>query len=243
MSDASGNCSWNTIDLGDIQDVSTTPKKACVAATTANIANVLTGAPNSIDGITPLQYERILVKNQTTASQNGIYVVNTVGTGTNGVWARSTDADSAAECAAMIVPVQKGTTNGGKWFSTNFKSSDTLDTTAMNFTLLNGDSVTTTVLANNTPTVVDTSLTANVKSVKYVIECMYSSQYQISELLLVTDGTDANTFLVEYGINYTGAAALASFTCGVTGGTTLNLTATAANAGGVTLKVIKTTFG
>lgn len=53
-------------------------------ATTANHA--LTGL-TAIDGVTPVANDRILVKDQSTASANGIYVAAA------GVWSRSVDAD------------------------------------------------------------------------------------------------------------------------------------------------------
>lgn len=48
-------------------------KRPCRFATTANIANLATGAPNTADGVTPVVGNRVLVWNQSTASQNGIY--------------------------------------------------------------------------------------------------------------------------------------------------------------------------
>ena len=51
----------------------------------------LTGA-ETLDGIAVVTGDRVLVKDQTTATQNGIYVVNS-----SGAWTRATDADTAAE--------------------------------------------------------------------------------------------------------------------------------------------------
>jgi hypothetical protein len=66
-------------------------KIPCRLSTTANISNVLTGAPNLVDGVSLSIGDRMLVKNQNTASQNGIYTVVTVGSGNNGIWSRSDD--------------------------------------------------------------------------------------------------------------------------------------------------------
>ena len=59
-----------------------------------------TNAPEVVDGIAVNQFDRILVKNQTNADENGIWVVSVVGTGSNGVWDRATDFDADAEVTA-----------------------------------------------------------------------------------------------------------------------------------------------
>jgi hypothetical protein len=52
---------------------------------------------------------RVLVTGQNTASENGIYVVQTVGTGSNGTWIRSSDANVTGEIeAGMIIMVTEG---------------------------------------------------------------------------------------------------------------------------------------
>jgi hypothetical protein len=108
-------------------------------ATTANIANVLTGAPNTLDGVAFSTLTaggvgaRILVKNQSTPAQNGIYTVTTVGTGANGVWARATDADTAAELqGGSLVPVDLGGQADTVWMLT--ADVVTVGTTALSFT-------------------------------------------------------------------------------------------------------------
>ena len=58
-----------------------------------------TGAPASVDGITLAEGDRVLVKNQATASQNGIYkVVDSL----NGIWDRATDFDAALRCTSIL---------------------------------------------------------------------------------------------------------------------------------------------
>jgi hypothetical protein len=64
----------------------------------ATLTNAGTQAAFATDGTTPSLNDRILVKNQTTTSQNGIYTLTTVGSGsTNWVLTRATDFDQAAE--------------------------------------------------------------------------------------------------------------------------------------------------
>lgn len=72
----------------------------------------ITAAPNTLDGVTLTANARILLKDQSTAAQNGIWVVSTVGTGANGVWDRATDFDADAEVTAgAFAFVEQGTTN------------------------------------------------------------------------------------------------------------------------------------
>jgi hypothetical protein len=66
----------------------------------ATLTNAGTQAAFTTDGTSPSLNARILVKDQTTTSQNGIYTLTTVGSGsTNWVLTRATDFDTAAEMA------------------------------------------------------------------------------------------------------------------------------------------------
>lgn len=72
----------------------------------------ITAAPNSIDGVSLAAGNRVLLKDQSTGAQNGIWVVTTVGTGSNGVWDRATDWDSDAEVTSgAFMFVEEGTAN------------------------------------------------------------------------------------------------------------------------------------
>lgn len=97
-------------------------KKSVKVATTANIT--LSGV-QTIDGISVVAGDRVLVKDQTTASQNGIYIVNA------STWTRSVAADGSSEIDSAVVGVDQGTTNGGRFFKNTFKTTDTVGTTAM----------------------------------------------------------------------------------------------------------------
>lgn len=111
---------WQTLTLENLPDAWV--KRSVKAATTANIT--LSGA-QTIDGIALVAGDRVLVKDQTTQKDNGIYVVSA------GAWARAADANTAAYLAAAEVGVDAGTTNGGLTFTTNFKSDNTLGSTAV----------------------------------------------------------------------------------------------------------------
>ncbi len=77
-----------------------------------SVANVTLagGAPSQVDGVNLSIDDRILVNGQTTASQNGIYQVDILGTGSNGTWIRSLDTNATGELeAGTIVMVTEGT--------------------------------------------------------------------------------------------------------------------------------------
>src|SRR6185503_15893874 len=79
-------------------------KGPCKAATTANIT--LSGE-QTIDGVSCVTDDRVLVKNQTSAVDNGIYVVST------GVWRRAKDFSSNRDVKqGTAVFVTGGSTNG-----------------------------------------------------------------------------------------------------------------------------------
>lgn len=127
---SAGNPTFRTLVEADIPALtmaklpSSAYKQSVRVATTANIT--LSGT-QTIDGVAVVAGNRVLVKNQTTASQNGIYVVAA------GAWTRALDADAADEIGAAVVNVDEGTANGGELWTTTFKTTDVLGTTAMNW--------------------------------------------------------------------------------------------------------------
>lgn len=95
--------------------VDTDYKASCRVVTTTNI-NLTGGAPNTYDGVSLAVNDRILVAGQSTGSQNGIYIVQTVGTGSNGTWIRSFDANSSERVTAgMTTAIEEGTNVGKTW--------------------------------------------------------------------------------------------------------------------------------
>ena len=104
--------------------------------TTADVGNLVLAnvQPNSIDGITVLTNYRILVKDQDSGAQNGIYLVRDAGTGSNGWWERSLDAaQSSFVTAGMSVNVVSGTINGGKEFKLTTPDPIILGNTTLTF--------------------------------------------------------------------------------------------------------------
>lgn len=83
-------------------------KQAVRVVTVSNVA-LTGGAPLVVDGVTLLQNNRVLVTGQSSPSQNGLFVVQTPGTGSDGTWIRSSDANTSGEIeAGMIVMVTEG---------------------------------------------------------------------------------------------------------------------------------------
>lgn len=86
-------------------------KQAVRVVTTTNIASLAGGAPNSVDGVNLVAGDRILVTGQNTGSENGLYQVQTLGTGSNGTWTRTSDGNETGEIeAGMVVMVTEGAT-------------------------------------------------------------------------------------------------------------------------------------
>lgn len=109
-------------------------KGSVKAATTANIATLAGGAPNTLDGVTLAANDRVLVKDQTTANQNGIYTVTTLGTGSNGTWSRATDMDAWTEVPSAYTWVEQGTVNADTGWVCTADQGGTLGTTSITWT-------------------------------------------------------------------------------------------------------------
>ncbi len=105
-------------------------KASVRAATTANgtLASAYENG-DTIDGVTLATGDRILLKDQTTGADNGIYVVAASGAPT-----RATDADASAEVTAgLTVWVEEGTANGDKSFTLTTNNPITLGSTSLTF--------------------------------------------------------------------------------------------------------------
>ena len=125
-------------------------KESCEYATTANLAatynnaaGTLTGSSNGalqVDGYTVSTNERILVKDQTTQTQNGIYKVTTVGDGSNAfVLTRAPDADTASELTGgTFFFVEEGNTNADNGYVATHDGQPTFGTTNITFVQFSG---------------------------------------------------------------------------------------------------------
>ena len=109
-------------------------KASVRAATTANIT--LSGA-QTIDSVAVVAGDRVLVKDQTDGTQNGIYVVAA------GAWTRATDfANATTVTSAAAVAVESGTAAGDSAWLLATDGAITVGTTALSFTRLGGTGVT-----------------------------------------------------------------------------------------------------
>lgn len=100
-------------------------KQSVRVASTANLA--LSGTP-TVDGIALAVGDRVLVKNQDTASQNGLYLVAA------GTWNRALDADASSEVTpGLTVYVEQGNTQADTAWSLLSDGPITLGTTALPF--------------------------------------------------------------------------------------------------------------
>ena len=108
-------------------------KQTSRAITTTNIT-LSGGAPATVDGVSLALNDRVLVTGQSTGSENGIYSVTTVGAGSNGTWARSSDADGAGELnAGSITMVTEGTTYADTQWKLTTDDPITIGSTALTF--------------------------------------------------------------------------------------------------------------
>ena len=155
------------------------------------------GAPATVDGISVSAKDRVLVLAQTDASQNGIYYVSVVGSGSNGTWIRATDADDQGDMTSgLTVKVTAGTAHDDTTYKLTTDDPITLGSTDLVFALASA-------FAFGQVNAGGTTLTAD----------------QVNDLLTLTAGTN----VVVTGNSGTDTATIAlstapTFTGNVTGG-------------------------
>jgi len=208
-------------------------KASVVVATTANIT--LSGV-QTIDGISVVAGDRVLVKNQTTQSQNGIYVASA------SAWSRSSDADTWQELVSAFTFVEQGTTQADTGWVCTVNAGGTLGSTAVTWaqfsgagTYSAGDGLS---LTGTTFAVVGTTNRISVSASGVDIASTYVGQSSITTLGTIGTGTwQATTIGTGYGgtglTSFTsGGAVYATSTSALTTGT---LPVTAGGTGATTL--------
>lgn len=170
-------------------------KGSVICATTANIT--LSGT-QTIDGVAVVAGNRVLVKNQTTTNQNGIYVVAA------GSWTRATDMDAWTEVPGAFCFVEQGSTYADTGWACTADAGGTLGTTAITWaqfsgagTYIAGNGLT---LTGSTFDVVGTTDRISVAADSIDISANYVGQTSITTLGTVATGTwSATTIAVNKG--------------------------------------------
>lgn len=103
-------------------------KESARAASTANLD--LGVAPGSVDGVSLSTGDRVLVKDQTTTAENGLYEVDS-----GGLLQRAEDAVDGKVSAGLVVAVEEGTANGDTLWKLTTNNPITVGTTALTFAL------------------------------------------------------------------------------------------------------------
>jgi hypothetical protein len=191
------------------------PKASCVAATTANIT--LSGT-QTIDGVAVIAGDRVLVKNQTAAQNNGIYLVAA------GAWTRALDMDAWAEVPNAFTFIEGGTTQADTGWVSTAQAGGTLGTTPINFVQFSGAGTYTAgtglTLTGGTFSITNTAVTAgSYGSASNTLSATVNAQGQLTALSAQAIAI-ANTQVSGLGTMSTQNAG----TVAITGGSITNLT-------------------
>ena len=203
----------NLADPSNAQDAAT---KAYVDATkqgldvkdsvrVATTGNITLSGTQTIDGISLSAGDRVLVKDQSTGSENGIYDVVS-----GGSWTRSADANTSAEVTSgMFTFVEEGTTNADSGFVLTTDGTITLDTTSLSFTQFSGaGSITAGAGLTKTGTTIDVAtadsgrIVVNANSIDLATTGVSASTYKsvtVDAYGRITAGSNPTT-LADYGI-------------------------------------------
>jgi hypothetical protein len=117
-------------------------------ASTANV-NISTGLENgdTLDGVTLVTGNRVLLKDQSTASQNGLYIVVA-----SGAASRDPEFDTITEIAGQLILVSEGTTHADDLFLCTTDTSATLGSSSISYTQVfpsSGGTVTSVAVADS----------------------------------------------------------------------------------------------
>ena len=199
-------------------------KASARAATTADIT--LSGA-QTIDGVAVVATDRVLVKNQTVDTANGIYVAAA------GSWVRADDANTSALLSpGTFIFVEEGTLNGDAGYVMTADAPVTLGTTSLTWVqfsgagqVVAGDGLT---KSNNTIDAVGTSNRITVAADSIDISTSYVGQATITTLGTVATGTWQGTAV---GVAYGGTGATSASAARANLDATTKVSATITGAG------------
>jgi hypothetical protein len=167
--------------------------KASVRVATTGAVLLASGleAGDAIDGVTLAEGDRVLVKNQATASENGIYVAVASGAGAA---SRATDANTSAKITTgMFTFVSEGDVNADNGFVLTTNDAITLGTTGLTFVqfsgagqVVAGDGLT---KDGNTINAVGTASRIDVTANAIDIHASYVGQSSITTVGTISSGT------------------------------------------------------
>ena len=198
-------------------------------ATAATLVNITLSGLQTIDGVVLVAGDTVLVKNQTNAAQNGIYVVSA------GAWTYSVGGDTWNEYIGAIIFIVKGAQAGTAWYCTA-QPGGTLGTTALNWSNFSvassysagtGLTLTGTVFSITNTAVVAGSYGTDARSVTLAINAQGQITSAVDQPIAIagsqiTSGTIGSSYLSG---SYSGITGL---------GTLGNLTVTNAIVGSIT---------
>lgn len=166
-------------------------KASCVAATTVNLAT-LSGLL-TVDGITLAAGDRVLVKNQTTASENGIYVAAV------GAWTRSTDMDNWSEVPGAYTFIETGATQSDTGWVCTSNAGGTIGVTAMTWAQFSGAGTYTAgtglTLTGTVFSITNTGVTAgSYGAATDTLLATVNAQGQLTSLAATTINVDGGTY-------------------------------------------------
>jgi hypothetical protein len=193
------------------------------------IANITLSGLQTIDGVTVVAGNRVLVKSQTAPAQNGIYLASAT------AWSRAPDADTWDELISALVFVESGSTLAGSAWYCTIQRGGTLGVTAITWSNF---SVAATYTAGTGLTLTDYvfSITntgvsaAAYGSASKTLTATVNAQGQLT-VLAATDIAIANTQVSGLGTMSTQAASSVAITGGTINGTTIGGSTAAAVTG------------
>jgi len=198
----------------------------------ATLANITLSGLQTIDGYTTLAGDRVLVKNQSNAANNGIYIASAT------AWSRSADMDAWAEFVGAICFVSYGAVQMSSAWYCSAQPGGTLGVTAVNWSNFSVAAVYTAgtglTLAAYQFSITNTGVTANTYgSASAVPVIAVNAQGQITSATTTTIAI-ANTQVSGLGTMSTQAASAVAITGGSIDGTSVGLT-TASTVSGTTI--------
>lgn len=201
------------------------PKSACQAGTTVNIT--LSGL-QTIDTVSVIAGDYVLVKNQTAAAENGIYVVSAT------AWTRSPQMDTWAEVQGAYTLVLYGSQATTGWVCTSTKIG-TIGVTAITWTQFNAAGSYTAgtglTLTGNTFSITNTGVTAaSYGSASKTLTATVNAQGQLTSL------ADANIAIANTQVTGLGTMSIQNANnVAITGGTITGTPISGSTVGGSTI--------